>query len=250
MNECTIAFVYCVEWKKKRHAGPSPFTMAHSVESVSLGGKLGWGLLSAPSLTSQTARFPGSRAQSSKPCHLTLTASSRPVSRPPTRAAPQWFSPPPFRPSKIGPLSARRGGEAEVRRRDPSGAFRREAPIGRECGRPPVIGPLGTPTPPRYRRPREKPGRVSRGSNWARGVAAAQVSVPGRRRPPGHGAVAAGWGWPRRDPKDGPPPRWPGPPVHPCPLHPGRSLLVVGSDPSRTPAQKLARGDTETTRPV
>ncbi|KAK7796009.1 hypothetical protein U0070_022770 [Myodes glareolus] len=43
---------------------------------------------------------------------------------------------------------------------------------------PPLIGPLGTPTPPRYWRPREKPGRVSRGPNWARGVAAAQVSWP------------------------------------------------------------------------
>lgn len=88
LNECTIAFVYCVEWKKQRHAGPSPFTMAHSVESVSLGGKLGWGTLSAPSLTSQIARFLGC------PRTILQTLSSDsyrqlPVSRPPPTPQPR-----------------------------------------------------------------------------------------------------------------------------------------------------------------
>lgn len=105
--------------------------------------------------------------------HCQLPAQS---TRPPTRATPQWFSPPSFRASKVGPLLAR-WGESEVRRRDPSRAFRPEALIGHECARPPLISPLGTPAPPKCRRPREKPGGVSRGPSRAHGVAAAQVSV-------------------------------------------------------------------------
>lgn len=150
------------------------------------------GLPSGLSLTSQKARFPGYRTQSSKPRHLTLAASSpAPTTRPPTRAASQWFSPPPFRASKVGPLLAP-WGEPEARRRDPSGAFRREAPIGRECVRPPLISPPGTPAPPKSRRPWEKPGGVSRGPSWARGVAAAQVSVP---RPGGGLRGVEPWRW-------------------------------------------------------
>lgn len=206
------------------------------------------GLPSSLSLTSQKPRFPGYRTQSSKPGHLTLAASSpAPTTRLPTLAASQWFSPSLFRASKVGPLLAQ-WGEPEARRRDPSGAFRREAPIGRECTRPSLISPPGTPAPPKSRRPREKPGGVSRGPSRARAVAAAQVSVP---RPGGGLQGVEPWRWggagrvgtPNTDPSP-----LAGPPVRLCSLLPGRSLLVVGQCSRPFPGlfPKLAGGNTET----
>lgn len=39
LKECAIAFVYCVEWKKQRRAGPSLFTVVHLLESKHLSGR-------------------------------------------------------------------------------------------------------------------------------------------------------------------------------------------------------------------
>lgn len=81
-DECTVAFVYCVEGKKQRHAGPSLFTAVHRLESKHLSGREeGLAALAGGerSLTSQKRSFPGNRAQSSKPGHLTLMPDLRQV---------------------------------------------------------------------------------------------------------------------------------------------------------------------------
>lgn len=108
LNECEIAFVYCVEWKKQRHARPSLFTVVHPLESKHLSGReagLGAALrpladLSKSALSWTRSSVPQTRSSDS---HCRLPARSI---RPPTRAAPQWFSPPPLRASKVGPLLA------------------------------------------------------------------------------------------------------------------------------------------------
>lgn len=219
--------------------------MVHPLESKHLSGReagLGAALRPLADLSkSALSRIQNSVLQTpSSDSHCQLPA---PSTGPPTRAAPQWFSPPPFRASKVGPLLAR-WGESEARRRDPSGAFRPEAPIGRECARPPLISPLRTPAPPKSRRPGEKPGGVSRGPSRERGVAAAQVSVP---RPGGGLRGVEPWRWggtgrvgtPNTDPSP-----LSGPPVRPCSLLPGCSLLVVGQCSRPLPGlfPKLAAG--------
>lgn len=193
LNECAIAFVYCIEWKRQRHAGPSLFTVVHPLESKHLSereARLGVALRPLPDLSKSALSWVQSSVLQtlSSDSHCQLPA---PSTRPPTRATPQWFSPPSFRASKVGPLLAR-WGESEVRRRDPSRAFRPEALIGHECARPPLISPLGTRAPPKCRRPREKPGGVSRGPSRAHGVAAAQVSV---LRPGGGLPGVEPWRW-------------------------------------------------------
>lgn len=154
------------------HCGPPPGIKASFWE-----GNGAWGRPPASHGLLERRAFLDTELSPPNPVIRLSMLAPRPIHPSPTRAAPQWFIPPPFRASKVGLLLAR-WGEPEARRRDPSGAVRREAPIGRECARPPLISPLRTPAPPKSRRPREKPGGVSRRPSRARGVAAAQVSVP------------------------------------------------------------------------